>query len=153
MLPHETIVANATTVHAWALSDVTIRAEPDPETNFPLFHPIAALTASEGDRTIVARVLPNEDITWAIERIAATHHMHSAIVRGSLGSLIGARFTDGSKVADHATEVLVRSGHIHAGEAVLDMLVIDIDGRVHEGRLLRGDNPVCITFELVLEAA
>jgi hypothetical protein len=79
--------------------------------------------------------------------------MHSAIVRGSLGSLIGARFTDGSRVEDHATEVLVQSGHVHNGEAVLDMLVVDMSGHVHEGRLTRGDNPVCITFELVLEAA
>jgi hypothetical protein len=36
---------------------------------------------------------------------------------------------------------------------VLDMLVVDMNGRAHEGRLVRGDNPVCITFELVLEAA
>ena len=74
-------------------------------------------------------------------------------MRGSLGSLIGARFADGSQVNDHANEVLVRSGHLHEGIAVLDMLVVDMAGHVHEGRLIRGDNPVCITFELVLEAA
>ena len=79
--------------------------------------------------------------------------MHSAIVRGSLGSLIGAHFTDGSHVEDRATEVLVRSGHVHNGEALLDMLVVDMAGHVHQGRLARGENPVCITFELVLEAA
>lgn len=78
--------------------------------------------------------------------------MHAAIVRGSLGSLIGAHFADGSKVVDHATEVLVLSGHVHSGEAALNMLVVDMAGHVHEGRLIRGDNPVCITFELVLEA-
>jgi predicted DNA-binding protein with PD1-like motif len=153
MLPHETIVAHETTVHAWALTDVEIRAEPDAETNFTLFGPVAGRVATDGDWTIVARIRPNEDITVAIERIASRHHMHSAIVRGSLGSLIGARFTDGSRVEDHATEVLVQSGHFHNGEAVLDMLVVDMSGHVHEGRLTRGDNPVCITFELVLEAA
>jgi hypothetical protein len=79
--------------------------------------------------------------------------MHSAIVRGSLGSLIGAHFTDGARVEDHATEVLVQSGHVHNGEAVMDMLVVDMEGHVRQGRLVRGDNPVCITFELVLEAA
>ena len=152
MLPQESIVTRATTVHAWALSDVVIRAELDAATNFTLFGPVAEHVATEGDRTIVARIRPNEDITLAIERIASRHHMHSAIVRGSLGSLIGAHFTDGSRVEDHATEVLVRSGHIHNGEAVLDMLVVDMAGHVHEGRLVRGDNPVCITFELVLEA-
>jgi predicted DNA-binding protein with PD1-like motif len=153
MLPHETLVSRATTVHAWALSDVVIRAEPDAETNFTLFGPGAGQPALDGDRTIVARVRPNQDITVAIERIASRHHMHSAIVRGSLGSLIGAHFTDGARVEDHATEVLVQSGHVHNGEAVMDMLVVDMDGHVRQGRLVRGDNPVCITFELVLEAA
>jgi predicted DNA-binding protein with PD1-like motif len=153
MLPHETIVAVATTVHAWALPDIEIRADPDPETNFTLFHPVPAAAATEGDRTIVARIRPNQDITTAIETIARHHHLAAAIVRGSLGSLIGAHFADGSRVTDHATEVLVRSGHVHGGETVLDMLVVDMAGMVHEGRLVRGDNPVCITFELVLEAA
>jgi predicted DNA-binding protein with PD1-like motif len=154
VLPHETIVAGQTIVHAWALPDIAIEADPDPETNFLLFHPVAATTAtSDGDRTVVARIRPNEDITTAIEAIAHRHHMPAAIVRGSLGSLIGARFEDGSGVEDHATEVLVRSGHVHDGSAVLDMLVVDMAGQVHEGRLIRGDNPVCITFELVLEAA
>jgi predicted DNA-binding protein with PD1-like motif len=153
MLPHETIIATATTVHAWALPDVAIEADPDPETNFTLFHPVPVAADTDGDRAIVARIRPNEDITTAIEAIARRHHMHAAIVRGSLGSLIGARFDDGSRVEDHATEVLVRSGHVHDGTAVLDMLVVDMEGMVHEGRLVRGDNPVCITFELVLEAA
>ena len=153
MLPHETIVAAATTVHAWALPDVAFEVDADPETNFSLFHPVAAGTATQGGRTIVARIRPNQDITTAIEAIARRHHISAAVVRGSLGSLIGARFEDGGCVEDHATEVLVRSGHVHDGAAVLDMLVVDMAGQVHEGRLIRGDNPVCITFELVLEAA
>jgi hypothetical protein len=33
------------------------------------------------------------------------------------------------------------------------MLVVDMDGAVHEGWLTRGDNPVCITFDLLLEPA
>ena len=152
MLPHETSIARSTMVHAWALTDIAIEADPDPETNFPLFHPVPTRAATEGDRTIVARIRPNEDITLAIEAIARRHHMPTAIVRGSLGSLVGAHFDDGGRVTDHATEVLVRSGHVHDGVAVLDMLVVDMQGLVHEGRLVRGDNPVCITFELVLEA-
>jgi predicted DNA-binding protein with PD1-like motif len=154
ILPHETIVARETTVHGWALPDIVIRADPDEETNFTLFHPApGAAAANAGHRTIVARIRPNEDITLAIEAIARRHQMPNAIVRGSLGSLIGAHFTDGTRVEDHATEVLVRSGHVRDGEAVLDMMVVDMQGHVHEGRLVRGDNPVCITFELVLQAA
>ncbi len=153
MLPHETIVAPATTVHAWALPDIAFEVDADPESNFSLFHPVAAGTATQGGRTIVARIRPNQDITMAIEAIARHHHISAAVLRGSLGSLIGARFEDGGHVEDRATEVLVRSGHVHDGAAVLDMLVVDMAGLVHEGRLIRGDNPVCITFELVLEAA
>ena len=41
----ETIVARATTVHAWALPDVAIRAELDAETNFTLFGPLAGQAA------------------------------------------------------------------------------------------------------------
>ena len=35
ILPHETVVAVGGTVRAWALTDVTIVAQPDPETNSP----------------------------------------------------------------------------------------------------------------------
>jgi len=152
VLPHETTVAETTMVRAWALRDVAIEAHADAETNFTLFHPVAATQEASGVRTIAARIRPNEDITEAIEAITHRYGITDAVVRGSLGSLIGARFADGGRVDHHATEVLVRSGHISGGKAELDMLVVDMDGAVHEGRLIRGENPVCITFELILEA-
>ena len=31
------------------------------------------------------------------------------------------------------------------------LLVVDMQGQVHEGWLRRGENPVCITFDLFLE--
>jgi hypothetical protein len=37
-------------------------------------------------------------------------------------------------------------------EAVLDIALIDYTGGIGEGRLIRGDNPVLMTMELVLEA-
>jgi hypothetical protein len=99
----------------------------------------------------VLRVKPNEDILTALETTARVHGITDATVRGSLGSLVGAQFADGTTVADHATEVLVREGFIRNGQAALDMLVVDMQGRVHEGWLVRGANPVCITFDLFLE--
>ena len=75
-------------------------------------------------------------------------------MRGSLGSLIGARFTHGGFVTDHATEVLVREGTVAVGSApTLDLLVVDMQGKVHQGVLEPAANPVCITFELILEPA
>ena len=100
--------------------------------------------------SVVARVRPNEDIITAVEAIARAHHIPDAIIRGSLGSLIGARFADGTNVPDDATEVLVRAGRDRGGHRQIDLLSIDMRGRVHQGRLERGENPVCITFDLVL---
>ena len=142
ILPHESIVAEPGEAIAWGFRSVRIEAAPDPETNFTLFQPCG----TGAGRAIVARIKPNQDIIGALESLA-----RDAVIRGSLGSLIGARFTDGGQVEDHATEVLVRQGTIRDGRAVLDLLVVDMQGRVHEGWLQRGENPVCITFDLVLE--
>jgi hypothetical protein len=102
----------------------------------------------------MACIRPNEEIGAALKLLCHRHGFDSAIVRGSLGSLIGAYFADGRRVADHATEVLVQRGSISAdSEVVLEMLVVDMQGVVHEGVLRHGENPVCITFELVIEDA
>ena len=150
ILPGESIVCEETAVEAWGFRDIAITTAPDPETNFTLLQPSG--TAATGN-AVFARVKPNEDMTLAVETIAAAHDMSNATVRGSLGSLIGARFADGSGVEDHATEVLVRQGNVRDGKATLDLLVVDMAGAVHDGRLVRGQNPVCITFDLVLERA
>jgi hypothetical protein len=88
-----------------------------------------------------------------VEAIARQHQMPNATIRGTLGSLVGTCFADGRTVADHATEVLVREGVVANGVATLDLLVVDMRGTVHGGILARGKNAVCITADLVLEAA
>lgn len=148
ILPHETIIAEPADATAWAFRDIRIDARPDPETNFTLFQPSGSTTG----RDLFARIKPNEDIVTALETIASSHGIPNAVVRGSLGSLIGAHFADGACVDDHATEVLVREGHIRDGKAMLDLLVVDMRGAVHQGWLQPGANPVCITFDLVLQA-
>lgn len=149
ILPHETFIAAAGEARAWGFASIRMQALPDPETNFSIFQPSGA--SDDRARGVVARIKPNQDILTAIETLAAAHGIRNAVVRGSLGSLVGARFNDG-RVDDHATEVLVRHGAIQDSRAALDMLVADMGGRVHEGWLEHGQNPVCITFELVLEA-
>ena len=155
MMPHETFIQEGAEVRGWGTPDVRIAAEPDPETNFPLFRPLSV--GGDGGRFVIARVRPNEDICTALETTCRLHGIREAIVRASLGSLVGARFTDGAMVTDHATEVLVRSGRVFSDgdgalRAELDMIAVDMSGAVHEGWLVRGENPVCITFELMLEA-
>lgn len=178
MLPDETFVAAPGRARAWGLVNVAITVDPDPETNFPLFHPVAAprggpggaprggpgggpgggVVVDGGIRLIAARIRPNQDIGAALVALCARHGLTRAVVRGSLGSLIGAAFTDGRAVPDLATEVLVRDGMIAPGPdgalaARLDLVVVDALGRPHEGRLRAGENPVCITFEAMLQAA
>jgi predicted DNA-binding protein with PD1-like motif len=149
VLPRVTIVAEAAEAVAWGFEGIRIEAAADPETNFSLFQPSGVSVPDAGG--IVARVKPNEDIITAVETICRDNGIGDAIIRGSLGSLIGARFSGGDGVDDHATEVLVRQGWVREGRAALELLVVDMQGEVHEGWLERGQNPVCITFDLVLE--
>ncbi len=149
ILPAEAIVTEPAIVQAWGFTDITILTSHDPETNFSLLQPTGQ-PRTEAPPAIAARVRPNQDLIAAIEIIAADHGLPNASVRGSLGSLIGAEFANGTSVPDAATEVLVRTGRVIDGVADIDLLVVDGKGHVHEGRLNRGENPVCITFDLVL---
>ena len=158
MLPEETVLAAPARARAWALSTVAITVDPDPETNFPLFHPVPARGAGMSGtlRLVAARIRPNQEIGAALVALCHRHGFRAATLRGSLGSLIGASFTDGRVVPDRATEVLVRHGRVAPGPdgalaATLDLVVVDAEGRPHEGRLAAGENPVCITFELMVE--
>lgn len=142
MLPHDCIVAHEIQAHAWGFSEIRIATAPDAETNFTLFQPSGRSTPNA--RGVFERIRPNQDVSLATEAIAHRHGLRNAAVRGSLGSLIGACFTDGRTVSDDATEVLVRRGVLRDGVAELEMLVADMQGNVHEGLLVRGGNPVLI---------
>ena len=148
ILNDQTILATAVEVEAWGFDDLRLATAEDAETNFTLFQPMGRSVPGAG--AILARVRPNVDIITAIQTIARAHAMPGAVIEGSLGSLVGTRFADGRVVPDHATEVLVTGGEVRDGIATLDVMSVDMMGRVHEGRLARGENPVCITFDLVL---
>ncbi len=54
-----------------------------------------------------------------------------------------------------ATELMIAGGKIEAvagrPRASLAVAAVDMAGAIHEGLLARGENPVCVTFELVIE--
>jgi predicted DNA-binding protein with PD1-like motif len=153
ILTGETNVAETATVQAWGFSEIAVETSRDDETNFTLLQPSGFQPSGSpglNGQAVFARVRPNEDIVTAVEAIARGHGIRDATIRGSVGSLIGAHFVDGTIIPDNATEVLVRSGHVRNGDAALDLLVVDALGQVHAGWLERGENPVCITFDLVL---
>jgi predicted DNA-binding protein with PD1-like motif len=153
-----TRVAEPIEVHGIGVSEATFEAMPDPETNFTIFEPVQVREApagAMGKRALLAKVRPNEDISLAIEGICSAHGIGRAGVHG-IGSLNEVRFVDGAGVASHATEVLIRKGSVESAggrpRARLAIDVVDMDGAIFSGELVHGDNPVCVTFELVIEA-
>lgn len=158
LLMDQTIVAEAGQAQAWGLHDATMATRYDPETNFTLFYPTRLEDRErtiQGKRIVLARIRPDQDLTMAIEDVCRSHDIGHAIIRGSVGSIIGAEFEDGRVLEDRATEILVRSGDVRSGpeglRARLDIALINPEGKVCEGVLARGRNPVLICFELVIE--
>lgn len=159
MLPDETVVAEPFEVQGFGVEGAMFTAEPDPETNFKLFGPV--VSASTGARTtsraFALRLRPNQDFAGCLEAFCRAHGIARAKIHGGVGSTIGARFTHGGVTEPFATELAITAGTIAPGasgalEAALDVALIDYTGGIAEGRLVRGDNPVLMTMELVLEA-
>jgi predicted DNA-binding protein with PD1-like motif len=158
ILPEETFVAEPFEVDAFGIDGAVFAAEPDPETNFKLFGPVAS--PSKGARTtsraFALRLRPNQDVAGSLEAFCREQDIAQAKLHGGVGSTIGARFIDGSVIEPFATELAITSGLIAPGatgaaEAALDVALVDFTGGIAEGRLVRGDNPVLMTMELVLE--
>ena len=158
ILPEESIVAESFAVEAFGIDGAMFTAEPDPETNFKLFGPVtcAATDVPTDRRAFALRLRPNQDFAAALEGFCRQHGILRARIHGGVGSTIGAHFTDGRTVVPFATELAIRSGMVAPGadgtlQATLDVALVDYLGGLAEGRLMRGDNPVLMTMELVLE--
>jgi predicted DNA-binding protein with PD1-like motif len=158
MMPDETVVAEPFEVEAFGLDGATFTAEVDPETNFKLFGPVASAStgAHATSRAFALRLRPNQDFAGGLEGFCRERGIARAKIHGGVGSTIGARFTHGGVTEPFATELAVTAGAIVSGrsgapEAALDIALIDYTGGLAEGRLVRGDNPVLMTMELVLE--
>jgi predicted DNA-binding protein with PD1-like motif len=158
MLPEETFVAEPFAVEAFGIDGAIFAAEPDPETNFKLFGPIPARSAGADAPSLAyaLRLRPNQDFAGSLEGFCRAQGITRAKIRGGVGSTIGARFVGGAVIEPFATELAITSGSIALGkgealEASLDIALIDYTGGIGEGRLIRGDNPVLMTMELVLE--
>jgi predicted DNA-binding protein with PD1-like motif len=157
ILPDETVVAAPIQVEAFGLDGAVFTAEPDPETGFKLFGPVAAApsAATTDRRAFALRLRPNQDFAGCLEEFCGAQGISKARIRGGVGSTIGARFESGLVVEPFATELTITSGAIAPGsdglEAILDVALVDYTGELSQGRLIRSDNPVLMTMELVLE--
>jgi len=130
-------------------------ATEDAETNFKLFMPERHGAESEtGEAALLAQVRPNADICHSIEEICRLHGIRSAVIHG-IGSLVGLELTDGTIVDSYATEVLITRGELSdrqgKPECRLDIALVDMNGAIWEGTVKRGVNPVCVTFEVLIE--
>ena len=158
ILPEETLVAEPFKVEAFGIDGALFTAELEAETNFKLFGPVPSSEtgATTTSRAFALRLRPNQDFAGALEAFCREQGVVRAKIHGGVGSTIGARFADGGIVEPFATELLARSGAVSVGaggglEAELDIALVDYTGGLAEGRLTRGDNPVLMTMELVLE--
>src|SRR5438874_2776278 len=137
MLPEATIIAEPFAVEAFGIDGATFTAEPDPETNFKLFGPVAAASISSRTtaRAFAMRLRPNQDFAGCLEDFCRAHGIARAKIHGGVGSTIGARFTHGGVTEPFATELAVTAGTIAAGssgalEAALDVALIDYFGGI-----------------------
>lgn len=156
LLPFEAEFAGETPLEALALDGAILDVQQDEETNFPLFTPIARPRNRKdtGLRALLCTVRPNTDICMALETAAAQFGLRETEVNG-IGSLIGADYEDGTSLSAYASEILIRNGRIGPSamgseQAMLDIAMVDLTKHISSGRLVRGKNPVCVTFELLL---
>jgi predicted DNA-binding protein with PD1-like motif len=153
LLPLETEFAEPVEAEAWTVTDAVFEAADDPETGFRLFRPAPCRKGgADGAAALLCAFRPNQDIGAAIEAACRSNGIGEAFVHG-IGSLIGAEFEDGTGMSSYATEVLLRQGRVAAGRATLDISMVGMEGELAEGRLARGVNPVCVTFEILIVAA
>ena len=101
ILPEETVVAEPFEVEAFGIDGAMFVAEPDPETNFKLFGPVAVRAARDGaetdSRAFALRLRPNQDFAGALESVLpGARDYPRAKLHGGVGSTIGARFADGA---------------------------------------------------------
>lgn len=153
LLPHDSFVARDARVAAWGIAGAAFVARDDAETNFKLFaaEPADGSEGEGGLPALACTVRPNGDISLILEAACRDHGLGEADIHG-IGSLAGVDFIDGRHVPSHATEVMIDSGQMRAAACLIDVALADMDGTVHEGRLARGDNPVCVTFEVLAVA-
>lgn len=154
VLPEATVIAAPIRAHGAAFLGARFAANPDPETGFTLFAPEP--TAPPRDPNALAlRLRPNQDITAALEALARTAGFGAARLAGGVGSIIGARFADGSAVHPFVTEMFVADSQLRGTDATtppsrLAAGLVDLSGALAEGALVPGDNPVLMTLEAVL---
>jgi predicted DNA-binding protein with PD1-like motif len=165
LLPDQVKVVKEIAATGRAIYGAEFVVTPDRETNFSLFMPkvtpsrsVLSQTKSFGNaaESHIVRLSPNIDVCLVLENFCLEKGITAATIQGGVGSTVGAVFDDGRIVEPFVTELLIRSGVICPDangdlRARIDIAMVDYKGTVSEGVLARGQNPVLVTFELVVQ--
>lgn len=137
----------------------------DLETGLPVFTPVEQRISMEeqdtsrGD-TVIARVLPNIDITEAVLRVCRDAGFTNACIRAGVGSLVGGTLLDRARglrrsIDGPATEVIAMFGDVRTLDGELSVrltcTLVDRHGAIHSGELVPGENLVGATFDLTIQ--
>lgn len=146
-----------------ALREAEQKSSTDPETEMHVFTPAPAAdrrpSSPTSTRGVVSRVRPAVDLHAAVKEVCRRHGFAFAVVRGGLGSVVGARLQHGGgfvEVEGPATELTSLIGRARTDsrgdhQVTLSCTLVDRHGVIHSGMLAEGENPVAVTFELYVE--
>jgi len=117
---------------------------------------------------VMIRISPGSDIIEGIEKVCGQCDIDSGVITCCIGSLqkfsyliavplknkIGSGYSD-PKLLNGPLEFLCAQGMIgkeESGETFVHLhgLVSDKDGNVHGGHLIKGENPVLVTCEIMI---
>jgi len=111
-------------------------------------------------RVAYARIAPNEDLVYGVEKLCLASGFKNAFVRGALGSLVDGcmQRMDGrqEQIKGPAVEIVSLAGEVRSVQdgsmrASLSGVVADPQGTVSGGVFVAGLNPICMTLEVTLE--
>jgi predicted DNA-binding protein with PD1-like motif len=176
LLPDEVVLAAPMTVQAWCLDGAGFEVQADAHTGFSLFRvaggspvdavsarveavggaPVPTGRATESAEGLLVRLAPNVDVCASLVSLVAAQGWRGAVLRGGVGSTVGAVFTGGRVVEPFITEAFVTEGRVAPGAdgalaAAVDVRFVEQTGGIHAGRLAPGRNGVLVTFEMLLE--
>ncbi|MCA2011941.1 hypothetical protein LCM17_10630 [Cereibacter sphaeroides] len=139
-------------IEAHLIFGARLDVTPDPETRFPLFAPMARGEAAGANAALIT-IRPHEDLHAALAEACREAGLERAALHG-IGSLIGAGFRAGPAMSASLSEVLLLPGcRFEGGQCTaLPLAAIDPFGGIHQGDLLPGEGPVCVTFEVLAVA-
>lgn len=124
----------------------------------------STIRSCQPGRIVNARFFCNDDLVTGMEDICREHQTEQGIIKGGLGSLFKSSLeimTDEGvprsvKVEGFAVEILSMNGHIRSNregstEVELFGMVANNSGDVFAGRFIKGESPVCITIEVMIQ--